>query len=200
MRILTSPDAKWFGLLILLCTILLKTVLAPTDYLGISILGVGLACLIGIIVWSYSSLPEAKIYWDDIRGIFSIFSFWSVEIISARLLGSVPIGIDLSHSGRKVLQSMYTRFLNEPNGELVFFIVRPLGNEPTKIGFLVKRRTLRLWNGFDRVEKISKNLTTDAIILERAMRASYPHLPVEVASFQDIIKVTTGGLETHVLV
>ena len=199
MKIYEYPDLKWFGLAVFLATFILKISLAPTDYIGIGIIGVGLFCLVAILVHSYISLPDADIYWDENRGILAIIRFWSVETISARILASVPIGIDLSHSAKKVLQSMYTRFINEPGGELVFFITRPLGNESSKIGFIVRRRGFRFWNGLSRIEKLSKKLTTDTAILERAMRAAYPHLPVELASFEIICRVATGGLETHAL-
>jgi len=200
MRFNEYPDPKWFGLAILLTTFLFKFYFAPNDYLGLATFGIGLAGLIFLIVWSYTSLPDADVYWNKQSGIIAIFRFWSVEITSARILASVPIGIDLSHSGRKVLQSMYTRFLNESGAELIFFINRPLGNESTKIGYLIRRRAFRLWNGFKTIERLSKKLSTDIAILERSMRAAYPHLPVEVANLQDIVKVTTGGLETHALI
>lgn len=200
MKLHIPSDLKWITLTIFLAAFLLKIYLVPTDYLGLAIIGVGLACLLITLVWSIASLPEPNIYWDERRGISAIFRFWSVEVNSARLLASVPIGIDLSHSAKKVLQSMYTRFMNESGGELVFFITRPLGNQSTKLGFLVRRRAIRLWNGFKNVENLSKKLVTDTTILERAMRAAYPHLPVEVASFQDIVKTITGGLEPHALV
>jgi len=188
---------KWFSLAVFLITILLKVYFTPNDYIGIGTIGFGLFCLIAILLRSYFSLPEADIYWNEKQRTLAIVRSWEVEVTSARLLLSVPIGIDLSHSGKKVLRSMYTRYLNEPGGEVVFFITRPLGNEPSKIGFLVRRRGLRLWNQFRSIEKLSKNLTTDTILLERSMRAAYPHLPVGMAGFQDICRVTTGGLETH---
>ena len=190
---------KWFSLGVFLITVLLKIYLTPSDYVGIGIIGFGLFCLIAILVGSYTSPPEADIYWNEKQGTLAIIRFWEVEVTSARLLLSVPIGIDLSHSGKKVLRSMYTRYLNEPGGEMVFFITRPLGNQPSKIGFLVRRRGLRLWNERRSIEKLSKNLATDTVLLERAMRAAYPHLAVGAAGFQDICRVTTGGLETHAL-
>ncbi|TFG34592.1 hypothetical protein EU527_02490 [Candidatus Thorarchaeota archaeon] len=200
MRFHTPPDLKWIILAVFITTFLLKIYLTPTDNVGLSILGISLISVIAALIWSFTSLPEPTVYWDERKGIFAIFRFWSIEVNSARLLASVPIGIDLSHSAKKVLQAMYTRFQNESGGELVFFIIRPLGNQSTKIGFLVRRRGLRLWNGIKHVEDLSKQLGTDIAILERVMRAAYPHLPVTTASLQDIVKATTGGLETHAFV
>lgn len=200
MRLYEFGDLKWLGSAIILATFLLKIYLSPVDYFGLAIVGAAIACLIMSLAWSIKSLPEPNVYWDNQRGISAIFRFWSVEVDAARLLASVPIGIDLSHSGKKVLQSMHTRYTNEPGGELVFFIMRPLDNQSSKIGFLVRRRAIRLWNGFRSVENLSNKLVTDIAILERAMRAAYPHLPVEPASFQDIVRTASGGFETHALV
>lgn len=200
MKFYESPELKWYAFAVLVVAFLLKFYLEPVNYIGLALIGASLACFTLIMIWSLTSLPEPAVFWDAQRGISAISRFWTIEVYSARLLTSVPIGIDLSHSGKKVLQSMYTRFINEPGGEIVFFINRPLENQSTKIGFLVRRRSLRLWSVFKNIEKLSKKITTDCAILERAMRAAYPHLPVEPASFQDIVKTTTGGLETHAIV
>ena len=110
----------------------------------------------------------------------------------------IPLGIDLSHSAKKVLQAMHTRFENKKGGTLVFFINRPIGNETTRVGMLVRRSSLRLPNTQAKLEQLSKLMLADIMILESAMRAAYPHLPVEKAEKQDILMVNTGGLETYV--
>ena len=92
---------------------------------------------------------------------------------------------------------MHTRFENEPGGTLVFFITRPIGNELTKIGMLVRRTALRLPNTRTKIEQLSKKMMADVMILESSMRAAYPHLPVVRAEKQDILTVNTGGLETY---
>jgi hypothetical protein len=121
-----------------------------------------------------------------------------VEVCAARLLGSVPLGIDLSHSAKKVLQAMHSRFLSEEGGTLMFFISRPMGDGMTKVGMLVKRSALRLPSLLSRVDQLGKLLVTDAMILESSMRAAYPHLPVERAEKQDLLMVNKGGIESVV--
>ncbi|MBE0525916.1 MAG: hypothetical protein IH631_03175, partial [Candidatus Thorarchaeota archaeon] len=179
--------------------LLLKFYLSPTDLLGLVITGVatGVFGLSLVLLLTNSSQPE--VYWDKDRNLVTILRSWTVEVCSARILSSVPIGIDLSHSGEKVLQAMHTRFKNKTGGTLVFFIIRPKGNESTKIGFLVRRRGLRLWNGISSVDRLVKQLVADSMILESSMRSAYPHLPVEIASFEEVLKTTAGGIVIHAI-
>jgi len=177
----------------------LKIYLSPDDLLGLSLTGAGLTLYTTALFIHLSSTSQPLVLWDADRGVVSIIRSWTVDVACARVLSSVPIGIDLSHSGRKVLQSMYTRFSNCPGGILVFFIIRPVDNNTTRVGYLVRRRGLKIWRSLNQVNNLSKTIVTDAMILERSMRAAYPHLPVESANFQDIITTGTGGLETHAL-
>ncbi|MFW9843692.1 MAG: hypothetical protein ACFFEV_03880 [Candidatus Thorarchaeota archaeon] len=197
MRPHDIPELKWMVLSILLVVLILKFYLTPTDLIGLAMSGaaVGVYCI--ALVLLTINLPRPNVLWDKERCLAAILRPWTVEVCSARLLSSVPIGIDLSHSGNKVLRAMYTRFTDKPEGAVVFFITRPMGNQSTKIGFLVRRRGLRLWNGLQQIERLKKKIIADILILERSMRSSYPHLPVIEAEFEDIIKATTGGLETY---
>lgn len=197
MRLHDTPEIKWMILTVFLTVLLFKFYYAPTDILGLAISGAAVGIFVVVLSLLLTNIPKPDVFWDKERSLAAILRPWTVEVSSARLLSSVPIGIDLSRSGKKVLQSMYTRFSDKPGGTMVFFITRPIGNHSTKIGFLVRRRGLRLWNGLQMVDRLAKKLAADTLILERSMRAAYPHLPVEVASFEDILKVTTGGLETH---
>ena len=199
MKLHDIPELKWMVLSVFITTLIIKIYLAPTDILGLGIAGAALVVIVISLVLTLTDKTHAKIYWDENRGLAAILRPWTVEVSSGRLLASVPIGIDLSHSGKKVLQSMYSRFSNEEGGSIVFFITRPIGNETTKVGYLVRRRGLRLGNGIKTVDSLAKKLVTDTMILERSMRAAYPHLPVEEASFDDILKATTGGIETHAI-
>lgn len=199
MRLYDIPEVKWILLAIFLAVFGLKVYFAPTNLIDILIVGSSVALYIIALLVHYSSTSRPQVIWDESRGIVAIIRSWSVEVNSARILSSVPIGIDLSHSGRKVLQSMYSRFSNEAGGTLVFFITRPIGNQSTRVGILVRRRGLRHWNGMRTVDSLAEKLATDTMILERSMRAAYPHLPVTEACFQDIIRTTSGGLETYVL-
>ena len=199
MNLHDSPEIKWMALTVFLAVLLFKFYYAPTDIIGLAISGAAVGIFVLVLSLILTNIPKPDVFWDKERGIASIMRFWTVEVSSARLLSSVPIGIDLSHSGKKVLQSMYTRFSNETGGNLVFFITRPMGNQSTKVGFLVRRQGLRLWNGWYRIDSLAKKLVIDVMILESSMRAAYPHLPVEVASFEDILKTNSGGLETHAI-
>lgn len=199
MKLHDTPELKWMTLTVFLAVLLFKFYYTPSDILGLAISGAAVGIFVVVLSMLLTNIPKPDVFWDKERGIASILRFWTVEVSSARLLSSVPIGIDLSHSGNKVFQSMYTRFSNETGGNLVFFITRPMGNQSTKVGFLVRRRGVRLWNGWQRIDSLAKKLMIDVLILESSMRAAYPHLPVEAASFEDILTTTTGGLETHAI-
>ncbi len=199
MNLHDSPEIKWMALTVFLAVLLFKFYYTPADILGLVISVAAVGIFVVVLSFLLTKVPKPDVFWDKERGISSILRFWTVEVCSARLLSSVPIGIDLSHSGNKVLQSMYTRFSNETGGTLVFFITRPMGNQSTKIGFLVRRQGLRLWNGWHRIDSLAKKLVIDVLILESSMRAAYPHLPVEAASFEDILNTNSGGLETHAI-
>ena len=199
MRLHDTPEVKWMALSVFIVTLLLKFYLSPTDLVGLIMTGAGVGVFGLSLILLFTNLPQPEVYWDKNRNLVSILRAWTVEVCSARLLSSVPIGIDLSHSGEKVLQAMHTRFKNKTGGSLVFFIIRPKGNESTKIGFLVRRRGLRLWNGIQVADRLVKQLVADTLILESSMRSAYPHLPVEIASFEDVLKTTAGGIETHAI-
>ena len=193
MRLHDTPELKWMVLTVLLVVPLLKYYLDPTDVFGLAISGAAAGVFGIVLILLLFNIPTPDVFWDKERRLAAI------EVCSARLLASVPIGIDLSHSGNSVLRAMHTRYLDKAGGAVVFFITRSMGNQSTRIGFLVRRRGLRLWNGMQQVDRLTKKLVADIMILERSMRAAYPHLPVKEAEFEDILKVTTGGLETHAI-
>lgn len=197
MRFIDIP-IKLLMLSLFVTTLLLKFLISPNDVMGIGLIGAGLVIYSFALYLEYNLSYDPNVLWDEQHGFIAIIRPWRVEICAARLLGSVPLGIDLSHSARKVLQAMHTRFENEKGGTLVFFINRPLGNESTKVGMLVRRSALRLPNTNTKVQQLSKLMLADIMILESSMRAAYPHLPIERAQKQDILMVNTGGLVTHV--
>ncbi|MFW9980864.1 MAG: hypothetical protein ACFFE3_02975 [Candidatus Thorarchaeota archaeon] len=194
MKFIDIP-IKLLTLSLFVTTLLLKIWSAPSDLIGITLIGAGLLVFIIALIIEQRSDYIPTVLWDEQRGFVAIIRSWKVELCAARLLGSVPIGIDLSHSARKVLQAMYTRFENENGGTIVFFINRPIRNESTKVGMLVRRSALRLPSTRVKLEKLSKLMLADIMILESSMRAAYPHLPVERAEKEDILIVNTGGLE-----
>jgi hypothetical protein len=198
MNLINTPGLKWLALSVITTTLLLKIWITPNDLTGLGLIGTGLLVYVAVLYLDYRSSYDPNVLWEEQRGFVAIVRPWRVELCAARLLGSVPLGIDLSHSASKVLQAMHTRFQNENGGTLVFFITRPVGNELTKVGMLVRRSALRLPNTRLRLEQLSKLMMADIMILESAMRAAYPHLPVKRAEKQDILIVNTGGLQTNV--
>jgi hypothetical protein len=199
MRLHDIPELKWMVLSVLLVVMMLKFYFTPEDIVGQAISGAAVGVFGIVLILLLFNLPRPDVFWNNERHQAAILRPWTVEVCSAILLSSVPIGIDLSHSGRKVLRSMYSRYRSMPGGAVVFFITRPIGNQSTKIGFLVRRRSLRLWNGIQMIDRLAKKLAADVLILEKTMRSAYPHLPVVKASFEDILKVASGGIETHAI-
>ena len=198
MIIFDIPGLKWLALSVFVTTLLLKFWISPNDITGLVLIGAGFLIYIAVLFLDNKSSYDPNVLWDEQRGFVATIRPWRVELCAARLFGSVPLGIDLSHSARKVLQAMHTRFENEEGGTLVFFITRPIGNELTKVGMLVRRSAIRLPNTWSKLEQLSKLMMADIMILESAMRAAYPHLPVVAADKQDILTVNTGGLESNV--
>jgi hypothetical protein len=198
MKIFDIPELKWLILSVLVISLLLKVWISPNDITGVALIGTGLLIYAIVLYLDYKSNYDPVILWDEQRGFIATIRHWRVELCAARLFGSVPLGIDLSHSATKVLQAMHTRFENEKGGILTFFITRPIGNDLTKVGMLVRRSSLRLPHARSKVEHLSKLMVADIMILESAMRAAYPHLPIERAEKQDILIVNTGGLESNV--
>jgi hypothetical protein len=191
-------ELRWLALALIIVTLILKVWISLIDVIGVALLGAALAIFVYTLIIDMRSFDPPRVLWDDARGIMATVRPWQVEVCAARLLGSVPLGIDLSHSARKVLQAMHSRFLNEEGGTLVFFISRPMGNGTTKVGLLVRRSALRLPSLVPKLDQLVKPLMADVMILEGAMRAAYPHLPVEKAEKHDILLVNKGGVESVV--
>ncbi|MFX1482634.1 MAG: hypothetical protein ACFFCP_05525 [Promethearchaeota archaeon] len=198
MKFLDIPELKWLVLSLFATTFLLKLWLSMNDTVGLALIGGGLTMFTYSIVHDLKAHEKPRVIWDQERAIVAVIRTWRVEVCAARLLGSVPLGIDLSHSARRVLQAMHTRFENEEGGTLIFFITRPVGRGATKIGMLVRRSATRIPNTVAKVEQLSKLLVSDSMVMESAMRAAYPHLPVEQAEKEDILMAISGGVETSV--
>jgi hypothetical protein len=145
--------------------------------------------------WRNSQLPF--IMWDEERGVLAILWSFSMEVLAGRLMTSVPIGLDLSHSALKVLRALHTRYDGKKKGEIRFFLCRPAGDGVTRAGILVARRSARLIDGVKKASAIADDLVTDAIVLESSMRATYPHMPIEPAGLDDLLMVTSGGVEPY---
>ncbi|MHA2081163.1 MAG: hypothetical protein ACW99H_08475, partial [Candidatus Thorarchaeota archaeon] len=108
MKFIDIP-IKLLALSLFAATFLLKLWISPSDLTGLSLIGAGLLIYSVVLFLEYRSSYVPNVLWDEQRGFIAIIRPWRVELCAARLLGSVPLGIDLSHSARKVLQAMHTR-------------------------------------------------------------------------------------------
>jgi len=153
------------------------------------------ATLLLALSWKTNQIPF--VLWDEQRGVLAILWSFSLEVLAGRLMTSIPIGLDLSHSATKVLRALHTRFEGKKKGEVRFFLCRPAGNGVTRAGILVARRSLRILDGVKKAAAISEDLVTDAMVLESSMRAAYPHMPIERAGLEDLLLVTSGGVEPY---
>ncbi|TXT55236.1 MAG: hypothetical protein BAJATHORv1_40146 [Candidatus Thorarchaeota archaeon] len=160
----------------------------------IGVMGIGIG--IGIILL-WTQLFKAKIMWSETHGCLAINRKYTVDVYAGCIMTSVPLGIDLSRSARKVLRAIATRMKNDIDCEISFFVIRPVHKFQTRVGLLVSRNTFRLVNGLTQSDSLLKQLNQDVMTLESALRAAYPHTPVERASADDLLLVTTGGVYTH---
>jgi hypothetical protein len=154
---------------------------------------IGLCVLLITILVITKRRQKATVLWDRTTGILITVRNWYVEVSAYRQLGSVPIGIDLTHSAERVLESMNTCLSPDDNAIVCFFVTRPLGSGRTIVGFSVHRQSLRLSNGISKASKMSDKLSTDIAILESAMRSAYPHVAVMPTTLDETRIISTGG-------
>lgn len=157
---------------------------------------VGLTITIAIMFILKRTDRKPGVLWNDSDGVLMLVRPWRVEACAARLMTSVPLGIDLTRSAGKVLQSMHPTMLGDRNGTLRFFVCRPLGQGPTRAGIIVMRTKCRLGNSTKRSRELSDRVLQDATILESAMKAAYPHMPIEKADLADVMMVIQGGVQS----
>ncbi|MGY5852434.1 MAG: hypothetical protein RTU92_02580 [Candidatus Thorarchaeota archaeon] len=157
---------------------------------------VGLVVLFLLVTTYVRARGDTRLLWDESSAIMISLRPWTVEVSSAKLMTSVPIGIDLTKSASRVLRAMEARYDDENDGEVRFFVSRPLGRGSTLIGMQVMRRGLRLFNGISRADGLREQLTEDTLILEGAMKSAYPHMPIKTATLEDMLMVNSGGVES----
>jgi hypothetical protein len=189
-------DFEWIKLTIpasVLTAWLIRIMMNPLpDIILESAIGIGLT-VTGFVLFLMWRRPII-VLWDEATGTMAILRTWTVEVQAGCLLSSVPLGIDVSHSARRVLRAMSERFNKESQCEVRFFVCRPLGNSSTMVGMQVVRRSLRLMNGVRVVKKLSEKVFEDVTTLESAMRSSYPHTPVDRAGLTTMQLVNSGGV------
>jgi hypothetical protein len=156
----------------------------------------GLAITAAIMVILRRTNRKPTVLWNDPDGILMLVRSWRVEACAARLMASVPLGIDLTRSAWKVLQSMHLAVSDSSGGSLRFFVCRPLGQGPSRVGIIVARTRFRLGSSARRSIALSDRVLQDVRILEGAMKAAYPHMPIEKAGLPDIMMVVQGGVQS----
>ncbi|MFW9861185.1 MAG: hypothetical protein ACFFEX_09810 [Candidatus Thorarchaeota archaeon] len=189
-------EIRWIGLGTLILAALLGLWVSWGNIMGIFLSSISiLSALLLALSWRNSQLPI--IIWDEQRGVLAILWSFTLEVIAGRLMTSVPIGIDLSHSASKVLRALHARYDGKKNGEVRFFICRPTGDGITRAGMLVARRGIRFIDGIKKASSIADEIVIDAAVLESSMRAAYPHMPIDLAGLDDLLMVTSGGVEPY---
>ena len=156
---------------------------------------VGLFLLMVALVVYMKGCEKNLLLWNNDTGILATVKPLTVEVCAARLMTSVPLGIDLSHSAGRVFEAMTIRFNEEKEGELRFFVCRPLGRGVTRVGMMVVRQAPNMRRLASVVEKLSEKVLEDVIILESALRAAYAHMPIARAELDDITLVNSGGVD-----
>ena len=155
---------------------------------------VGLALLTVALAIYVKGREKRCLLWNNSTGVLATVTPFTVEVCAARLMTSVPLGIDLSHSAARVLEAMTIRFNEEKGTELRFFVCRPLGRGVTRVGMLVVRQAFKTRRVESVVENLSEKVVEDVMTLESALRAAYPHMPVARAELDDITLVKSGGV------
>ncbi len=133
------------------------------------------------------------VLWNPRLKTMAVIRRWSVEVSAGCLFSSVPMGIDLSRSAKFLLRTLHGLFGRGENSSLRFFVVRPLGDEPTRVGLMLTRRMLCLGNVTSKVASLAETVSRELTSLESAVRSVYPHTPVDIADRDDLIHVYSGG-------
>ncbi|MHA1928309.1 MAG: hypothetical protein ACTSV2_06990 [Candidatus Thorarchaeota archaeon] len=161
-------------------------------------------CIAGILsvlflIWVLKGTRSgSRVLWNDTDGVLGVIRPLTVEVSVAVLFDSIPQGIDLSHNARGVINTMSNRLEDAETERLEFVVCRPLNNSPTRVGFIVERVGLRISGTSRKIGVLTDLVREDALILESAMRSSYPHTPIIKAGLQDMILLKSGGIDTFV--
>ncbi|RLI57888.1 MAG: hypothetical protein DRO87_06530 [Candidatus Thorarchaeota archaeon] len=196
---MNNHGTGWWTRTALVASILLAWVMMLVTAQTFTTIIVSLSGIVGtllIVVMIRHAHHPVRFFWDESMGVLVVFRSWTVEALSARLLSSVPLGIDVSYSGVRVLGAMNERYKKVKNATLSFFLCRPIGNSSTKVGMVCSRRLLMTGRP-KAVDALKSLVHEDATLLESAMRASYPHTPVIRAELSDMQMIMSGGAAVH---
>ena len=154
----------------------------------------GLTSLSLLLIILISGGGNPVIQWNEEYGVMLSHRRWITEASAASVFTSVPLNIDVSHAGSRVLRALSTRMKDKRGGEVRFFVCRPLDTGPTTVGYVVVRRTLRHLLTTRRIRQIADTVFEDNSILEGAMRAAYPHTPIRRAKQNELVGLNYGGV------
>ncbi len=156
---------------------------------------IGLFLLLVAFVIYMKGCEKNLLLWNNDTAVLATVKPLTVEVCAARLMTSVPLGIDLSYSAGRVLETMTIRFNEEKNAELRFFVCRPLGRGVTRVGMMVVRQAPNMRRLASVVKKLSEKVLEDVMVLESALRAAYAHMPIARAELDDIALINSGGVD-----
>ncbi len=158
---------------------------------------VGLTLMVFALTAYLVPQRKTRVLWDEKNSIMILVRTWTIEVCAACLIASVPISLNLTHSATQVLRAMGIHDEEERLSglEVRFFMTRPLGQGPTRLGMMAVRSTTRLTGGLSRVKAMHNRLLDDIEILESAMRSAYPHTPIQRADLRDMALVNAGGFD-----
>ncbi len=155
---------------------------------------IGTAALLLVVMLVIRNRGTTRIFWDAERSLLAIVRTWTIEVSAGRMIESIPTEIDLSHNSRRVLVAMGARYEDEEGGELTFSVLRPLESAPTLMGFVVSRKKMRIVRDYVDMQCLADMVTSDSQVLESAMRASFYHTPISVATAETLVRMKSGGV------
>jgi hypothetical protein len=193
LNLASSQIPRWATVLgIATGWIILLTISQTSTETLLAIVGLGsLGLLLIVLIFGGG---EPSIQWNEEIGVMLSHKRWVTEISAASIFTSVPLSIDVSHAGSRVLRAMSTRMKDKRGGEVRFFVCRPLEIGPTTVGYTVVRRTPRHLLTARRLRKMADTVFADNSILESAMRAAYPHTPIRRANRHELAGLSYGGI------
>jgi len=173
-----------------------KLVTEMDKSLSVSVWLPGFTVTVAIMIILKRTNRRPSVLWNEPDAVLMLLGPWKVKACAARLMTSVPLGIDLSRSAWRVLQSMHPAMSDSSNGTLGFFVCRPLDQGPTRVGMMVMRTRYRLGNNGRRISELTEKVLNDVRTLESAMKAAYPHMPIEKAGLADVMTIVQGGVQS----
>ncbi|MHA1770722.1 MAG: hypothetical protein ACTSYL_08780 [Candidatus Thorarchaeota archaeon] len=185
---------KWYIVGALVIAFVARYIIISQDIISTVAVTAAVSIVIILALSSRTLAGQPEILWNEPMGVMVILRPWIVEVSAARLITSVPLGIDLEHSAVKTLRALHRITREAQNASVKFFVLRPHGDGTTRIGMMVTRRGIRFHNGVAKANVLAKSVSEYAAVLEGALRAAYPHVPVVRAGLAELLGVYSGGV------